>query len=131
MPTTQVHQDKQSRTERTLSNLQQSQNNSQYAEWIVTLAFYRALHAVDSYLATKCIHPTVHTNQQGTGRNQHVQNHLTKIYPQYFALYQASLTARYKEDTYRNEPQAVIDLVNDSLAIEKHVNTLLASGATP
>ena len=129
MPTTQEHQDKQSIADCLLSNLLQSQTSSQYADWIVTLAFYKSLHAVDSYLATKCIHPGMHTNKQNTGRNQYVRKHLSAIYPQYFVLYKASITARY--DAYTHKPQEVTKLVNHSLDIEKHINTLLASGSTP
>ena len=53
MPTTQEHQDKQSMTELARSDLEQSPNNPQHADWIVTLAFYKALHAVDSYFANE------------------------------------------------------------------------------
>ena len=50
MPTTQAHQNKQSKAPLALFNLQQSQNSPHHADWIVTLAFYKALHSVDSYL---------------------------------------------------------------------------------
>ena len=126
MPTAQLHLDKQSRTELARSDLEQSQNSPQHADWIVTLAFYRALHAVDSYFAKLNIHPQGHRD-----RNQHVQNHLGSIHKRYFALYTASIKARYEDYTYQNKPQEVTKLVNRSLAIEQHVNTLLASGSTP
>ena len=125
MPTKQEHQNKQSWTQFTLSDLQQSQNSSQHADWIVTLAFYKALHAVDSYLATIGIDPTMHTNQQNTGRNQHVQNHLGKIYTRYDALYRASRRARYDAYTYQTNSQQVTRLVNHALYIEKYIKTLL------
>ena len=60
MPGTQAHQDKQAGTYLALSDLQQSQNSPHHADWIVTLAFYKALHAVDSYLAELGIHPKSH-----------------------------------------------------------------------
>ena len=129
MPTTQEHQNKQRRTELALSDLQQSQNSDQHTDWIVTLAFYKALHAVDSYLATKCIDPRVHTRQDGTGRNEFVRTYLNAIYKKYIALYRASRKARY--EAYIHKPQEVTKLVNHSLDIEKHINTLLASGSTP
>ena len=50
MPTTQDHIDKQTDTQTTMSYLKQSQDASQHADWVVTTAFYKALHAVDSYL---------------------------------------------------------------------------------
>ena len=126
MPTAQLHLDKQSRTELARSDLEQSQNSPQHADWIVTLAFYRALHAVDSYFAKLNIHPKGHRE-----RNEHVQNHLGSIHKRFFALYRASMTARYEEYTYQNDPQGVTRLVNNSSVIEKHINTLLASGSTP
>ena len=86
MPTTQEHQDKQNIADCLLANLLQSQNSSQYADWIVIIAFYKSLHAVDSYLATKGIHPEMHTNKHGIGRNQYVRKHLRALYPQYIAL---------------------------------------------
>ena len=43
MPTAEAHIDKQNRTQLALSDLQQSQNRPQHGDWIVTLAFYKAL----------------------------------------------------------------------------------------
>lgn len=123
MPTTQLHLDKQSRTELAFSELQQSQNSPQHADWIVTLAFYRALHAVDSYFAKLEIHPKGHRE-----RTQFVQDYLDSIHESYLALYRASITARYEQNTYLDNPQQVITLVNDSLIIEEHVRALLALG---
>ena len=60
MPTTQEHIDKQRKAQLALTDLQHSKNSLQHADWIVTLAFYKALHAVDSYLARKNIHPKGH-----------------------------------------------------------------------
>lgn len=125
MPTKQEHIDKQSWIQFTLSDLEQSQNRSQHADWIVTIAFYKALHAVDSYLARKGIHPTVHTSPQGVGRNQYVKKHLRIIYPQYNALYRASRKARYDAYTYQTNPQEVTKLVNHALSIERYINPLL------
>lgn len=122
MPTTQEHIEKQSRTRITLSYLQQSHNSPQHADWIVTLAFYKALHVVDSYLAKQGIHPKGHRL-----RNQQVQNHLGNIHREYSALYRASRKARYDAYTYRDNPQAVTRLVNHALSIEEYIKTLLES----
>ena len=127
MPAKQAHQNKQNWTQLALFDLQQSQNSPQHADWIVTLAFYKALHAVDSYFAKLEIHPTAHTNKQKTGRNEYVQNHLGRIYPQYRALYRASRKARYDAYTYQANPQVVTSLVNHALSIEKYIKTLLQS----
>ena len=120
MPTTAAHQDKQSRTYLALSDLEQSQNSPQHADWIVTLAFYKALHAVDSYLATLEIHPKGHVM-----RNRSVRRYIEDIFPQYSALYDASREARYETYTYQDNPQTVTGLVNDSVFIEEYINTLL------
>ena len=120
MPTTAAHQDKQSRTHLALSDLEQSQNSPQHADWIVTLVFYKALHAVDAYLATLEIHPKGHVT-----RNRSVRRYIEDIFSQYFALYDASREARYETYTYQDNPQAVTGLVNDSVFIEEYINTLL------
>jgi hypothetical protein len=118
MPTTQEHQDKQSMTELARSDLEQSPNNPQHADWIVTLAFYKSLHAVDSYFAKLGIHPKGHGQ-----REQFVRNHLESIHERYRALYEASIIARYQAYTY--DPQEATRLVHHSLVIEAHINTLL------
>ena len=121
MPSKHVHQKKQSRTLLALSDLQASQNQSHHADWIVTLAFYRALHAVDSYLADICkIHPDNHQN-----RHKHVQRHLGFIHREYSALFYASMKARYGKGTYQDDPQEVKKLLNLSLHIENRIKTLL------
>ena len=122
MPTTQVHIDKQNRTQLALSDLQQSQNSPQHGDWIVTLAFYKALHAVDSYFAKQGIDRKGH-NKRHKKRDQQVKNHLGSIHGKYFALYDASIKARYEAFTHK--PQEVAMLVNDSVFIEKYINTLL------
>ncbi len=120
MPEIQAHQDKQIGTHLALSDLQQSQNSPHHADWIVTLAFYKALHAVDSYFAKLEIHPRGHLE-----RNRRVQELLEEIFPRYDALYSASRIARYEADTYQDTPEDVMMLVNSSLDIESYINTLL------
>ena len=121
MPTAEAHIDKQNRTQLALSDLQQSQNSSQHDDWIVTLAFYKALHAVDSYFAKQGIDREGHDKRHKT-REQQVQNHLGSIHEEYSALYTASILARYGE--YTHEPQEVTTLVNDSVFIEEYIKTL-------
>ena len=124
MPTTQVHIDKQNKTQLALSNLQQSQINPQHGDWIVTLAFYKALHAVDSYFAKKGIDHEGHRKGHEK-RKQQVQDHLRSIHGKYSALYTASIKARYK--AYTHKRQEVTRLVNHSVFIEEHIKTLLQS----
>ena len=88
MPSTQDHQKKQRRSQLSLSELQISPSSSQHADLIVILAFYKALHAVDSYLATLNIHPSDHID-----RKRYVQNCLRRIHNTYSALYRASRKA--------------------------------------
>ena len=47
-------------------------------------------------------------------------------YQQYLALYDASRDARYEAYSFRNKPEEVATLVNNSMSIEEHINTLLA-----
>ena len=122
MPTQRAHRNKQSIADRTLSHLQAAPKSSQHADWIVTLAFYKALHAVDSYLAKHNIHPSMHTGPHG--RNKSVRQHLKSIFKQYSALHRASIRARYENFTYQNKPQEVGNLLNMSLHIENYINTL-------
>ena len=124
MPTAQVHIDKQNRTQVALSDLQQSQNRHQHGDWIVTLAFYKALHAVDFYFAKKGIDRGNHDKSHWE-RDEQVQNHLGKIYTRYYALYRASRRARYDAYTYQVNRRQVTRLVNHALYIEKYINTLL------
>ncbi len=120
MPGKHVHQDKQSMAQRALSDLQTSQNRARHADWVVTLAFYKALHAVDSYLAEKFnIHPQGHID-----RKKEVQQRLQNIHGQYTALYQASINARYEDFTYHNNPHEVRSLLTMSMQIVNHINTL-------
>ena len=96
-------------------------NRSRHADWIVTLAFYRALHAVDSYLADKCkIHPSNHRD-----RRMDVQQYLGTIHGEYSALFTASMKARYRKYTYENNLEEVGKLLNLSLKIENHIKKLL------
>ena len=121
MPTAQVHIDKQNRTQLALSDLKTSQNNPQHGDWIVTLAFYKALHAVDSYFARKGIDPRRH-NKSHLKRDAQVKKHLGSIYGKYSTLYTASIRARYK--AYIHNPQDVTKLVNHASDIEEYIKTL-------
>lgn len=122
MPAAETHIDKQNRTQLALSDLQQSQNSLQHGDWIVTLAFYKALHVVDSYFAQQRIDPEGH--QKGHGRRQkQVRNHLEGIHVKYSALYEASIKARY--EAYIHNSQEVTRLVNHALDIEEYIKTLL------
>ena len=119
MPSTQEHQKKQSRSQLALSELQISPNSSQDADWIVVLAFYKALHAVDSYLATLNIQPSDHSE-----RNRYVQNCLRRLHNTYWVLYRASRRARYGPFTYESSDKDVSDMLNSTAGIANHINSL-------
>ena len=124
MPTAQEHNDMQSKTQRALSDLQRSKNRLQHGDWIVTLAFYKALHAVDSYFARQGIDQKGH-DKRHSRRNQQIQDHLGCIHVKYSTLFDASIKARYK--AYTHAPHEVTKLVNHSVYIEEHIRKLLQS----
>ena len=122
MPTAQVHIDKQNKAQLALSNLQQSQINLQHGDWIVTIAFYKALHAVDSYFEKQGIDSKGH-DKRHPQRGEQVKRYLGSIYVKYSALYEASIKARY--EAYIHNSQEVTRLVNHALDIEKYVKARL------
>ena len=122
MPAKHVHQDKHRVAQQSLAHLQAPKKSTNHADWIVTLAFYKALHAVDSYLDKFNIHPSLHTGPGG--RNNSVRQHLKSIFKQYSALHRASIRARYEDYTYQNKPQEVTSLLKKSLHIENYIHTL-------
>ena len=119
MPDKCLHQNKQNTSRGALNDLEASERKPHHADWIVTLAFYKALHAVDSYLSTFNIHPRGHKGRKG--RNQRVKQYLQCIYADYMALHRASEKARYEEFTYEDDPTQVQELLKKSLCIEDHI----------
>lgn len=63
-----------------------------YHDWIITAAFYTALHAVDAVLAFDNV--TV-TNHEGRNRILGMTNRYEKINNSYWPLYNLSRTVRY------------------------------------
>ena len=66
-------------------------DGNQFPDWVVTVAFYRAVHLVEMLFA--------HDNRQAggshTGRNQALKRHYGKLWNEYRPLYNLSRTARY------------------------------------
>ena len=124
MPTKQEHIDKQSNTQLALTDLQRSKNSLQHGDWIVTLAFYKAIHAVDSYFARQGIDQEGH-DKRHPQRNQQVQDYLGCLHVKYSTLFDASIKARYEADTHA--PNEVTKLVNHSVYIEEYIRKLLQS----
>ena len=82
--------------------LQKSEGNFQvFAPWVITIAFYKALHLVECILYVdgfldrrKPFHSQNHTERNDTLR----QRKYAKLWKHYYALYNASMTARYLTD---------------------------------
>lgn len=88
----------------TLSHLQQWKHNrdflptvsSSYTDWIVTVTFYTALHAVDALLAADKVARIIdHTSRNDVLMNT---NRYLKIWHLYSPLYSLSRTVRYLAD---------------------------------
>jgi uncharacterized protein (UPF0332 family) len=126
MPTRAEHETKRDGADFTKSELRASENRKKHADWVVTISFYKALHAVDAFLADKGIHPDEHIGKRGyaRGRNERVrENHvLKKIYPKYKALFQASQRARYEAFTFEDKEDEVLKIIKQSDDIEDYVS---------
>ena len=63
-----------------------------YPDWVIVVAFYTALHAVDGHLDSRGVHPKKHSE-----RNSEVARDvsLRAVSPDYLRLYWESRRARY------------------------------------
>jgi hypothetical protein len=64
---------------------------TKFPDWAATVAFYRALHLIDAFLAQRGTHPVSHYE-----RNNAVRRLLPGIADAYLDLYRLSLHARYE-----------------------------------
>lgn len=69
---------------------------SSHCDWMLTGAFYAAVHAVESLVAHDSL-PN-HTSHEGRNRTLKNTNRYRKIWKHYHVLYNASLTTRYHCD---------------------------------
>lgn len=67
-----------------------------HCDWMLTGAFYAAVHAVESLVAHDSL-PN-HTSHEGRNRTLKNTNRYRKIWKHYHVLYNASLTTRYHCD---------------------------------
>lgn len=121
MPDDRVHHYKRSIAEDAQLALQADPND--HLDWVVITAFYQALHWVDAFLAKTQRHPGDHRN-----RNREVRQdvYLKAIKRHYKRLYDASLSARYYPNTYRNRPNEVQRLLETDLqSIIDYISPLL------
>lgn len=92
MPTSAAHINAAKRNQQAIDYLMLG--GDAYVPWIVTIAFYKALHIIEAVLAEQ--NPSSHTTDHGT-RNDLLKR--TKKYhhlwTHYSPLFQASLNARY------------------------------------
>ena len=103
----------------------QAEDSNKYADWIVTAAFYQALHMIDAFFAVdRDYHPEAHgitydkeDEPEDPGRNLSVKRHndLRSIRDIYFDLYEASIDARYEEEIYKDYPDEVKRLLEEDL----------------
>ena len=114
----------------------ETEDPSKYADWIVITAFYQALHWVDAFFALEGYDPQRHgptykncKNKRiliDLGRNGSVREKLKPIRDNYSALYKASITARYEEESYKDRSNDVKKLLETDLkSIKNHISPLV------
>ena len=103
MPDLAIHEKIAENNQAVIDNLlKESEGGFQaFAPWVVTVAFYKALHLVECILYVdgqldrrKPLHSQNHTERNDTLR----QRKYAKLWKHYYALYNASMTARYLTD---------------------------------
>ena len=101
-------------------------DSNKHLDWIVITTFYRALHLVHAFFASK--------NYPLHKRNTHkkLDNAITKcadldpIRQNYKRLYDASWKARYAKENFNNTPDEVKKLVQiDLVAVVTRINELI------
>ncbi len=127
MPTFEEHRQKCDIAKSTQLTLQAADSH-EHADWIVIAAFYQALHWVDAFFALDNYHP------RGHGRRKNAiyrYEDLRPIRDSYTKLYDASITARYETETFKDAPNAVEALLEEDLAlIVTHINGLINQAPT-
>ena len=88
------HLEKASHNAGFLKDLTQDENA--FVDWVVTVAFYVALHFVDAALALFNIHPENHQI-----RNKQVSTRFRAVATKYMRLYVKSRHARYDIDSHK------------------------------
>lgn len=101
MPTLEQHKKKYTKNRELLDKELNMENCDNY-DWIVTVAFYAAIHLVEAELAKSNIHTRLHTD-----RSVNVErfNAFRTVRAQYKALHDRSVVARY-EGTCMNKKKA-------------------------
>ncbi len=93
-----------------------------YADWVVTTAFYVAVHLIEEYLYSRNgIHSDDHANRL---RQIASVTQLSPIYEQYSELYNRSKDSRYRCMPERWTATFVQSLLDKLETIEQHMSTL-------
>ena len=94
-----------------------------YADWIITVYFYIALHLIDAYLATNSIHPPTHHLRDSYIRRD---PRLHVIYGDYRYLEDLSRDARYT--VYAPNQHDIQDCKTSLVAIRNHLRSSFPGG---
>ena len=122
MPSFEIHRQKCDLAKSAQLTLQAADPH-EHADWIVIAAFYQALHWVDTFFALSNRHPTRH-GERKRAVNQHED--LERIVDSYGNLYDASITARYEPETFKDASHEVEALLEEDLAaIVTHISELI------
>ena len=108
MPSAQVHRRQAQHNEAFIKSF--DLDTTPYLDWVVTAAFYTALHLIDAYLDTRNIHLSTHR-----GRDSLIWSvrKLRPLYSAYRRLKHRSEEARYEGVGFK--PQQVRSLLNKEL----------------
>ena len=87
MPDKHTHERMVQRNKSAREALMETENHH---EWVVTMAFYEAVHLVESLFALDNKHSHKHMQ-----RNEDLENDFPHIYIHFFKLYNESVLARY------------------------------------
>lgn len=119
MPTEAEHRAQALRNEQFLRGLQSS--STQYADWVVTVAFYAAVHLVEARLAKLGIHSPDHDK-----RNSYVTilSEFKPVYREYMELYFFSLQSRYGCQFSSWTPSKVETVISKLQQVKQHLNSL-------
>jgi len=113
MPIRSDHLSKARNNEKLLVNEMSSSEYVSYLDWVVTVAFYTALHYVDACLARYAIHPNSHQGRNGRNSEVSRNRNLRRVATKYLILYGRSRYSRYIPFSERNiKPSEVIRLVS-------------------
>ena len=96
-----------------------------HAPWVVTVAFYKALHVVEAVLARQ--RPPLHKNEH-LSRNLYLktENRFRNIWTHYSVLFQVSQVARYLSDDAAGGKYLTEDGIKDRI-IGHHLRQLTLS----